>query len=67
MAKPGYPWVTIGRPIKGVVGTYSAIMVTNLRAAGVGSHYLTENWVGVLGIVASLLTTTASILAGALQ
>ena len=50
--------------LQGIVGTYSAIMVTNLSEASVHGHYLTENWVGVLGITASLTSTTASILSG---
>jgi hypothetical protein len=47
-----------------VVGTYSAIMVTNLKEAAVGSHHLTENWIGLVGIVASLVVTAASVLSG---
>ncbi len=47
-----------------MVGTYSAIMVTNLSEASVGGQHLTENWVGLLGIVSSVATTAVSILAG---
>jgi hypothetical protein len=50
--------------LQGVVGTYSAIMVTNLSEASVGGQHLTENWVGLLGIVSSVATTAVSILAG---
>ncbi len=52
------------RMVQGVVGTYSAIMVTNLSEASVGGQHLTENWVGLLGIVSSVVTTAVSILAG---
>ncbi len=46
------------------MGTYSAIMVTNLTEAEVDGRHLTENWVGVLGIVSSLVSTTASLISG---
>jgi hypothetical protein len=39
-------------------------MVTNLSEASVGGQHLTENWVGLLGIVSSVATTAVSILAG---
>ncbi len=46
------------------MGTYSAIMVTNLTEAEVDGRHLTENWVGVLGIVSSLVSTAASLISG---